>query len=201
MPPKQSSLPKVGGSKTNQSAPKASTAKPKQAEKTSLPAISKSPDKAGGNAASPVAPVAESTEATTSAVADATAQVATEAAAAKEEEERINKANAEAAAAAAAAAAKEEADRLEALRLAQEEEERRIKGNGNVILIYEQYNESFPIVDGKTTAENIDEVYCLSFVMPNCLIHLSRASPPRNVNWMKQGILIILSKKIPGVHT
>eukprot|EP01031_Cornospumella_fuschlensis_P033320 gene33320-40305_t len=49
--------------------------------------------------------------------------------------------------------------------------------NGNVTLIYEQYNEPFPIVNGSTTQENIDEVYCLSFVMPNCLIHLSTYPP------------------------
>lgn len=49
--------------------------------------------------------------------------------------------------------------------------------NGNVTLIYEQYNEAFPIVNGSTTQENIDEVYCLSFVMPNCLIHLSCYAP------------------------
>lgn len=50
--------------------------------------------------------------------------------------------------------------------------------NGMVKLIYEQYNEEFPIVNGSTTQENVDEVYCLSFVMPNCLIHLSALSPP-----------------------
>jgi hypothetical protein len=49
--------------------------------------------------------------------------------------------------------------------------------NGNVTLIYEQYNEQFPIVNGSTTHDNIDEVYCLSFVMPNCLIHLSTLNP------------------------
>jgi len=48
-----------------------------------------------------------------------------------------------------------------------------INNNGKVILIYEQYNEQFDIIHGSTTQENIDEVYCLSFVMPNCLIHLS----------------------------
>lgn len=46
-------------------------------------------------------------------------------------------------------------------------------GNGMVKLIYEQYDELFPIVDGSTTQANIDEVYCLSFVMPGCLVHLS----------------------------
>jgi hypothetical protein len=49
--------------------------------------------------------------------------------------------------------------------------------NGNVVLIYEMYNESFPIVQGSTTAANIDEVYCLSYVMPNCVIKLSPHPP------------------------
>lgn len=48
---------------------------------------------------------------------------------------------------------------------------------GSVILIYEQYSELFPIIDGICTAADIDEVYCLSFVMPNCVIHLSSLSP------------------------
>jgi hypothetical protein len=52
-----------------------------------------------------------------------------------------------------------------------------INNNGKVVLIYEQYNEQFDIKHGSTTHENIDEVYCLSFVMPNCLIHLSKHPP------------------------
>ena len=65
----------------------------------------------------------------------------------------------------------------EAARLKAEEEERKLKGNGNVKLVYERYDEEFPIVDGICTAAEIDDVYCLSFVMPNCLIHLSSYSP------------------------
>jgi hypothetical protein len=49
--------------------------------------------------------------------------------------------------------------------------------NGNVCLIYEQYNEMFEIVEGSTTHANIDDVYCLSFVMPDCAIALSVHSP------------------------
>jgi len=49
--------------------------------------------------------------------------------------------------------------------------------NGKVKLIYEQYDEEFCIQAGSTTQENIDEVYCLSFVMPNCRIHLSHHPP------------------------
>jgi hypothetical protein len=52
-----------------------------------------------------------------------------------------------------------------------------VNNNGLVTLIYEQYREKFPIVNGSTTQENIDEVYCLSFVMPNCLVHLSLHDP------------------------
>lgn len=56
-------------------------------------------------------------------------------------------------------------------------EEPPVNRNGLVTLIYEQYNEQFQIVDGVTTQEAIDDVYCLSFVMPNCLIHLSTYPP------------------------
>ena len=49
--------------------------------------------------------------------------------------------------------------------------------NGDVTLIYEQYNEIFPIVSGSTTHANIDDVYALTFVMPNCRIHLSEYNP------------------------
>jgi len=52
-----------------------------------------------------------------------------------------------------------------------------VNNNGLVKLIYETYDELFPITDGSTTHENIDEVYALSFVMPNCRIHLSKYDP------------------------
>lgn len=67
----------------------------------------------------------------------------------------------------AAARAAELAAQAEAARLKKEND------NGMVKLIYEQYDELFPIVDGSTTQATIDDVYCLSFVMPNCLVHLS----------------------------
>jgi hypothetical protein len=51
------------------------------------------------------------------------------------------------------------------------------KPDGNVTLIYEQYNEQFPIVGGSTTHAAVDDVYCLSFVMEGCLIHLSAHDP------------------------
>jgi hypothetical protein len=52
-----------------------------------------------------------------------------------------------------------------------------ICGDGEVKLLYEMYDEDFPVTAGSTTAAEIDDVYCLSFVMPGCLIHLSKYSP------------------------
>lgn len=79
------------------------------------------------------------------------------------------------------------AEEAEKLRLAAEEEQRKkleeelalkkLMGNGEVKLLYERYDELFPIIDGSTTASAIDEVYCLSFVMPDCVIHLSTLPP------------------------
>ena len=51
---------------------------------------------------------------------------------------------------------------------------KKLRENGEVQLLYEMYAEQFPIVDGCITAELIDEEYCLSYVMPNCRIHLSK---------------------------
>ena len=70
----------------------------------------------------------------------------------------------------------EEEKRLRKQQQQEEEEEERLRkerGNGSITVVYNQYHEPFPIVDGSTTASNIDEEYALSFVMPNCLIHLS----------------------------
>ena len=78
------------------------------------------------------------------------------------------------------------------------DEERKKRENGDVTLIYEQYNEKFPIVDGSTTAENIDEVYCLSFVMPNCKIHLSVFSPTDKRKLDETGNIDIFVKEDPS---
>lgn len=51
--------------------------------------------------------------------------------------------------------------------------------NGNVKILYELYNEEFPIADGVLTAAAIDGVYCLSDIMPHCRIRLSSWSPSR----------------------
>ena len=79
-----------------------------------------------------------------------------------------------------------------------EEEERKKRENGDVTLIYEQYNEKFPILSGMTTAESIDEVYCLSFVMPNCKIHLSVFSPQDKRKLEELGNIDIFVKEDPS---
>ncbi|KAF0691986.1 Aste57867_16892 [Aphanomyces stellatus] len=52
------------------------------------------------------------------------------------------------------------------------------KQNGQVTLKYEMYSEQFAIANGSMVAAAIDDAYCLSFVMPQCLIHLSLHDPP-----------------------
>lgn len=69
--------------------------------------------------------------------------------------------------------------------------------NGKVTLIYEQYNEQFDITNGSTTQENIDEVYCLSFVMPNCLVHLSTLNPQEKRKQEAEGNLDLFIKEDP----
>lgn len=54
--------------------------------------------------------------------------------------------------------------------------------DGYVTLVYEQYNELFPITKGSITQEIIDDLYCLTFVMPNCKLHLSSLSPQEKHN-------------------
>lgn len=71
----------------------------------------------------------------------------------------------------------EELQKQEIQRKAEEEARRKEKENGDVILKYSMYNEKFPIKGGKITAPEIDEVYCLSDVMPGCVLHLSEKSP------------------------
>merc|ERR1712046_54425 len=45
--------------------------------------------------------------------------------------------------------------------------------NGEVIVKYSMYSEKFSIADHKLKASVIDELYCLSDVMPGCFIHLA----------------------------
>lgn len=54
--------------------------------------------------------------------------------------------------------------------------ERKRKEDGEVVFKYSMYSEKFPIRGGQTTAAAIDEVYCLSDVMPGCTIHVSTKS-------------------------
>ncbi|KAK1941769.1 hypothetical protein P3T76_006833 [Phytophthora citrophthora] len=83
-------------------------------------------------------------------------------------------------------AAAEEADRL-----------RKLNGNGLVKLIYESYDELFEIENGSTTQANIDEVYCLSFVMPNCLVRLSQHPNPERFQREESGIFDSLVREDP----
>jgi len=66
-----------------------------------------------------------------------------------------------------------------------------------VKLIYENYDEMFPIEDGSTTQANIDDVYCLSFVMPNCLVRLSRHPNPERFQREASGIFDSLVREDP----
>ena len=52
-------------------------------------------------------------------------------------------------------------------------------GDGNVKLIYEQYDEMFPIVNGSTNEKFIDDLYCFSYIMPGCKLHLSVYDPAK----------------------
>lgn len=60
--------------------------------------------------------------------------------------------------------------------------------NGSVRLIYQQYDELFPIVSGSTTQAAIDDVYCLSFVMPNCRIRLAMCDDAERFSRQEQGV-------------
>ncbi|KAG7393345.1 hypothetical protein PHYPSEUDO_009549 [Phytophthora pseudosyringae] len=92
----------------------------------------------------------------------------------------------EAIAATEATAVAEEAERLQTL-----------QSNGMVMLVYESYDELFPIENGSTTQANIDEVYCLSFVMPNCLVRLSRHPNPERFQREESGIFDSLVREDP----
>ena len=112
--------------------------------------------------------------------AEAKAKAEAEAAAAAEAEAKA-KADAEAAEAEAKQKAEAEA---EAVRLALEKKKE--LGNGKVIMHYEMYDEEFDIVDGSTTAAAIDDLYCLSDVMPRCKIHISTISKTDKLDRKRQ---------------
>ena len=93
-------------------------------------------------------------------------------------------------AAAEEAAARKAAEEEAARKAAEEEEARRRKelGNGKVVIRYEMYAEEFDIVDGSTTAAAVDDLYCLSDVMPKCQIFLSPISPQEKMTFLDEGI-------------
>ncbi|OQR89957.1 hypothetical protein ACHHYP_05906 [Achlya hypogyna] len=102
---------------------------------------------------------------------------------------------------AATAAAAEEANKAAAAaKAAEEAAELAKKRNGNVILKYEMYDEAFPIVDGSTTMAAIDDVYALTFVMPNCLVHLSRLDPPSKVAAEASGVDVYIKELPEGTY-
>ena len=87
----------------------------------------------------------------------------------------------------------------EDLRLAEEEALalKAERGNGAVRVVYEMYNEEFSILNGSTTQEAIDEEYALSFVMPQCRVHLSTLAPSDKRNADIAGVLDIFVKEEP----
>lgn len=100
------------------------------------------------------------------------AKAASAAAAAEAEEKLRAEEEAKAAEAAAAAAAAAEAEKKR-----KEEAEAELKrlaalANGEVTIKYNMYAEKFSIENHTLTAKAIDEIYCLSDVMPGCFIHL-----------------------------
>ncbi|CAN0394057.1 unnamed protein product [Ectocarpus sp. 12 AP-2014] len=56
--------------------------------------------------------------------------------------------------------------------------------------MYEMYDENFPIKDGCISAAEIDETYCLSFVMPNCTLHLGPLGPADRYARENEGELV-----------
>jgi hypothetical protein len=84
----------------------------------------------------------------------------------------------------------EEDARIAAVAAAQAEAEaaaRKARGNGKVQIIYERYDEYFDIKDGMLTAEVVDELYCFSFVMPKCIVHLCEYPPEESRMFLVQG--------------
>lgn len=139
-------------------------AAPKPAPKAAAPsAKARGPSAGPAKAASPAAKAAASSPA------------AKAAAAAEAEEKR--KAEEEAKAAAEAKAAEEAAAKAEAEKKQKEAAEAELKrlaalANGEVTIKYNMYAEKFKIENHTLTSEAINELYCLSDVMPGCFIHL-----------------------------
>lgn len=49
--------------------------------------------------------------------------------------------------------------------------------NGEVTILYEMYDEKFPITAGTISNDTINELYGLDDIMPHCSLHLSKYSP------------------------
>lgn len=96
-------------------------------------------------------------------------------------------------------AAPAQATAAEELRRSEEEAQalKAERGNGAVRLVYEMYNEEFSITNGSTTQEAVDQEYALSFVMPQCRVHLSTLAPAEKRNADIAGILDIFVKEGP----
>lgn len=62
--------------------------------------------------------------------------------------------------------------------------------SGEVKVVYEQYEEMFPVELGTLTHTAIDDVYCLSFVMPGCSLHLSEWSPTEKTRMEQSGEVV-----------
>ncbi|CAN0303100.1 unnamed protein product, partial [Ectocarpus sp. 8 AP-2014] len=72
------------------------------------------------------------------------------------------------------------------------------RGDGEVTLMYEMYDEKFPIKDGCISAAEIDETYCLSFVMPNCTLHLGPLGPADRYARENEGELVPYLEENPS---
>ncbi|CBJ48674.1 conserved unknown protein [Ectocarpus siliculosus] len=72
------------------------------------------------------------------------------------------------------------------------------RGDGEVTLMYEMYDEKFPIKDGSISAAEIDETYCLSFVMPNCTLHLGPLGPADRYARENEGELVPYLEENPS---
>eukprot|EP00930_Biecheleria_cincta_P048448 TRINITY_DN33758_c0_g1_i1.p2 TRINITY_DN33758_c0_g1~~TRINITY_DN33758_c0_g1_i1.p2 ORF type:complete len:183 (-),score=67.90 TRINITY_DN33758_c0_g1_i1:267-815(-) len=92
-----------------------------------------------------------------------------------EEEKARASAEAEAKASAQAEAEAKAAEEEKKQREAAEQELQRLAAlaNGEVTIRYSMYDEKFKIENHTLKAETIDELYCLSDVMPGCFIHLA----------------------------
>ena len=147
--------------------------------------------KAGGKPQAAAAKGGGAKNAKAAAEAEAKAKVEADAAAAAEAKAKAEAEAAAAAEAEAKAKAKAEAEAaLKAEQEAAEAEARRKKemGNGKIVVKYEMYDEEFDIVDGSTTAAAIDDLYCLSDVMPKCKIFLSPCSPQEKMEYLDKEI-------------